>query len=63
MKSIIMNMTLEELEVINTSLDLLKHEYGVDVTVCNTNIQQVIERVDIAIDKIECEEVNVYKEE
>lgn len=56
MESIIMNMTWEELEVISESLDILKHEYGVDVTVCNTNIQQVIERIDLAIDKIECEE-------
>lgn len=56
MKSIIMNMTWEELEVISESLDMLKHEYGVNITVCNVDIQQVIERIDLAIDKIECEE-------
>lgn len=56
MKSIIMNMTWEELELISESLDMLKHEYGVNITVCNVDIQQVIERIDLAIDKIECEE-------
>lgn len=56
MKSIIMNMTWEELEVISESLDMLKHEYGVNITVCNVDIQQVIERIDLAIDKIECKE-------
>lgn len=56
MKNIIMNMTWEELELISESLDMLKHEYGVNITVCNVDIQQVIERVDLAIDKIECEE-------
>lgn len=56
MKSIIMNITWGELEIISESLDLLKRTYGVDVTICGTNIQQVIERIDLAIDKIECED-------
>lgn len=52
-KSIIMNLSLDELEVISESLDLLKHKFKVDVTVGKINIQDVVDRVDRAIDKIE----------
>ena len=52
-KSIIMNLSLEELEVISESLDLLKHNFKTDVTVGKINIQDIIDRVDRAIDKIE----------
>ena len=52
-KSIIMNLSLEELEVISESLDILKHRLEVDVTIGKINIQDVIDRVDRAIDKIE----------
>ena len=52
-KSIIMNLSLEELEVISESLDILKHRFKVDVTVGKVNIQDVVDRVDRAIDKIE----------
>ena len=52
-KSIIMNLSLDELEVISESLDLLKHKFKVDITIGKINIQDVIDRVDRAIDKIE----------
>ena len=52
-KSIIMSLSLDELEVISESLDLLKHKFKVDITVGKINIQDVIDRVDRAIDKIE----------
>ena len=52
-KSIIMNLSLDELEVISESLDILKHRLEVDVTIGKINIQDVIDRVDRAIDKIE----------
>lgn len=52
-KSIIMNLSLDELEVISESLDLLRNGFKVDITVGKINIQDIIERVDRAIDKIE----------
>ena len=52
-KSIIMNLSLDELEVISESLDILKHRLEVDVAIGKINIQDVIDRVDRAIDKIE----------
>ena len=52
-KSIIMNLSLDELEVISESLDLLRNDFKVDITVGKINIQDIIERVDRAIDKIE----------
>lgn len=52
-KSIIINLSLDELEVVSESLDLLKHNFKVDITVGKVNIQDVIDRVDKAIDKIE----------
>ena len=52
-KSIIMNLSLDELEVISESLDLIKNKFKVDITVGKINIQDVIDRVDRAIDKIE----------
>lgn len=52
-KSIIMSLSLDELGVISESLDLLKHKFKVDITVGKNNIQDVIDRVDRAIDKIE----------
>lgn len=51
--SIIINLSLDELEVISESLDLLKNKFKVDVTVGKINIQDVIDRIDRAIDKIE----------
>ena len=52
-KNIIINLSLDELEVISESLDLLKHNFKVDITVGKVNIQDVIDRVDRVIDKIE----------
>lgn len=53
MKNIIMSFNLDELTVISESLDLLLHRFGTSVQVGKVDIQDVIERVDIAIDKIE----------
>lgn len=52
-KSIIMNITLEELEVISDSLDILKNEVGISVRCGNVSMQDVIDRIDLAIEKIE----------
>lgn len=52
-KSIIMNLLSEELEVVSDSLDMLRNDYGIDITIGKVNIQDVIERFDRAIDKIE----------
>lgn len=52
-KSIILNLSLEELEVVSDSLDVLRNDYGVDITIGKVNIQDVIEIFDRAIDKIE----------
>jgi len=52
-KSIIMNLSLDELEVISESLDLLRNRFKVNVTIGKINIQDIIDRVDRAIDKIE----------
>lgn len=51
--SIIINLSLDELEVISESLDLIKNNFKVDITVGKVNIQDVIDRIDRAIDKIE----------
>ena len=51
-KSIIMNLSLDELDVISESLDLIKNNFKVDITVGKINIQDVIDRIDRAIDKI-----------
>ena len=37
-KSIIMNLSLDELEVISESLDLIKNKFKVDITVGKINI-------------------------
>ena len=52
-KEITMCLTLDELNVMSESLDLLKHRYKTNVTIGKINIQDVIDRVDRAIDKIE----------
>ena len=52
-KEIIMCLTLDELNVISESLDLLKHRYKTNVTIGKVDIQDIIDRVDRAIDKIE----------
>ena len=48
-----MNLSINELEVISESLDLLLHRFGTSVQVGKIDIQDVIERVDRAIEKIE----------
>ena len=52
-KAILMCLTLDELEVISESLDLLLHRFGTSVQVGKIDIQYVIERIDSAIEKIE----------
>ena len=52
-ESIIMNLELDELHVISESLDLLKNEFGTEITVGKINIQDILDRVENAIDKIE----------
>ena len=52
-ESIIMNLELDELHVISESLDLLKNEFGTEITVGKINIQDILDRIDNAIDKIE----------
>ena len=52
-EGIIMNLELDELHVISESLDLLKNEFGTEITVGKINIQDILDRVDNAIDKIE----------
>lgn len=52
-KTILMCLTLDELNVISESLDLLLHRFGTSVQVGKVDIQDVIERIDRAIDKIE----------
>ena len=52
-KTIFMCLTLDELNVISESLDLLLHRFGTSVQVGKIDIQDVIERIDNAIDKIE----------
>ena len=48
-----MNLSLEELEVVSESLDMLRNDYKVDITIGKVNMQDIIERFDRAIDKIE----------
>ena len=52
-ESIIMNLELDELHVISESLDLLKNKFGTEITVGKINIQDILDMVDNAIDKIE----------
>ena len=52
-KTIFMCLTLDELNVISESLDLLLHRFGTSVQVGKIDIQEDIERIDNAIDKIE----------
>ena len=52
-KTIFMCLTLDELNVISESLDLLLHRFGTSVQVGKIDIQDVIERIDNAINKIE----------
>ena len=52
-KTILMCLTLDELNVISESLDLLLHRFGTSVQVGKIDIQDVIERIYNAIDKIE----------
>lgn len=52
-KTILMCLTLDELNVISESLDLLLHRFGTSVQVGKVDIQYVIEKIDRAIDKIE----------
>ena len=56
-ESIIMNLELDELHVISESLDLLKNEFGTEITVGKINIQDILDRIHNAIDKIESEEL------
>ena len=56
--SLKLELNYDELNVISESLDLLRHHYGVDVTFGKVNIQDVIERMDAAIDMLEN---NTYK--
>ena len=51
--TILMCLTLDELNVISESLDLLLHRFGTSVQVGKIDIQDVIERIDNAINKIE----------
>ena len=52
-ESIIMNLELDELHVISESLDLLINKFGTEITVGKINIQDILDMVDNAIDKIE----------
>ena len=52
-KTILMCLTLDELNVISESLDLLLHRFGTSVQVGKVDIQYVIEKIDRALDKIE----------
>lgn len=52
-KEIIMKLSIDELTIISESLDLLKNEFEVNIEVGKIDIQDVIDRVDSAIDKIE----------
>ena len=48
-----LELNYDELNVISECLDLLKHSYGVDIKIGKSNIQDVIDRVDMAIDMLE----------
>lgn len=52
-KEIIMCLSMDELTVISEGLDLLKNEFSVNVEINKVDIQQILDRVDNAIEKLE----------
>ena len=59
-KEIIMCLSMDELIVISEALDLLKNEFSVNVEINKVDIQQILDRVDNAIEKLENDQKGLF---